>query len=302
MVAIVAFAVFGILFRTDLNVRRYRSVLSVLFASGFAALSTAIWLFTFLTSFLREPHTPPSLIFGVLLILLALAAIAYFVLSSAPTPSQTYSVIFGMGAALFLLVYAFYAYFDTTFALNSPIKLLDQVTALALMLFFLIETRYRLGGFSTAFLFPVGMIAFLLSASNGIGSLIYTATMGRPLVIHMMHDFLFLALSIYVLTRLISFILPSLFPEENAEASETVTTFEAEGAVVPTPIDPADPAQETFDFDNTAESAPEEAPAEIPAEATNAESTEEDAEEATEAALELDTPNEVGNDEKDPGH
>jgi hypothetical protein len=204
-----------------------------------------------------------------------------------------------MGAALFFLVYAFYAYFDSAFALNSPIKLLDQITALALMFFFLIETRFRLGGFSTALLFPVGMIAFLLSASNGISSLIYTATTGRPLVVHMMHDFLFLAFSIYVLTRLISFILPSLFPEENSEAPEAVTAFEAEGAAPTHPIDSADPAQETFDFDNTVEPKPENAPAET---SDVEQSAEVDAVEATEAALDFDTPNEVGNHEKDAGH
>ena len=48
MVAIVAFLVFGILFRTSLAGRRYKNVLSVLFASGFAALTTGVWLVTFL--------------------------------------------------------------------------------------------------------------------------------------------------------------------------------------------------------------------------------------------------------------
>ena len=287
MVAIVAFLVFGILFRTSLAGRRYKNVLSVLFASGFAALTTGVWLVTFLFDFFGETHTVPATVFGILLILLALAAIAYFILSATPSPSHTYSVLLGMGVALFLLVFAFYAYFDTAFALNSPIKLLDQVAAIALMLFFLVETRFRLGGFSEAVLFPVGMVAFLLSASNAISALIYNAVEGRPLVIHMMHDFLFLGISIYVLTRLISFLLPPIF-QEDEEAPSLSPAFETESSSLPTVTDPEAPAQETFDFDE----APE-APAEEPS-APLANTTEAEEDDTTEATLDFDTPNEVG--------
>lgn len=287
IVAIIAFLVFGILFRASLTGRLYKNVLSVLFASGFAAIATAIWLLTFLFRFIGTAHTLPSTLFGILLIVFALAAITYFVLSATPTPSQTHSVITGLGTALFVLVYAFYAYFDTAFTLNSPIKLLDQVSAIALMLFFLIETRFRLGGFSEAVLFPVGMTAFLLSASNGISALIYHSVEGRPLVVHMMHDFLFLGLSIYVLARLISFLLPPLFQEEEKPESELSPSFETENAPTPIAQDLSSPAQETFDFDEVAEPVKEE-PA-VPAEAP----TEESEEEPTEAALDFDTPNEV---------
>lgn len=288
MVAIVAFFVFGILFRTSLTGRRYKSVLSVLFASGFAALSTAIWLITFVLDFFGKAHTMPETLFGVLLILFALAAITYFILSASPTPSDTYSVLSGMGCALFVLVFAFYAYFDTTFALNSPIKLLDQVSAIALMLFFLVETRFRLGGFSEAVLFPIGMVAFLLSASNGVSALIYNIVEGRPLVVHMMHDFLFLGLSIYVLTRLISFLLPPLFPEYKKEGDDLSTSFETESSSVPTLTDPEAPAQETFDFEETVTPPAKES-------ATPNENAVNEAEdESTEAALDFDTPNEVG--------
>ena len=287
MVALVAFFVFGFLFRTSLTGRRYKNVLSVLFASGFAALSTGIWLITFLFGFFGEAHTAPATLFGILLILLALTAIAYFILSATPTPSHTYSVLFGMGAALFLLVFAFYAYFDTAFALNSPVKLLDQITAIVLMLFFLVETRFRLGGFSEAVLFPVGMAAFLLSASNGIGALIYNAIEGRPLVVHMMHDFLFLGFSVYVLARLISFLLPPLFHEEEEEGPALSPSFETESSALPTVVDPEAPAQETFDFDETPE-----APAE--ADPEPAEKAQEEQEEDTEAAFDFDTPDEVG--------
>lgn len=248
MLALVAFAMFGFLFRTSLTGRTYKNVLSVLFASGFGALVTLFWLISLLADFFSELHTGPSMIFGVLLILSAIAAVAYFVLCATPTPSHTYAVVLGMGAALFMLAYAFYAYFDSTFALNSPIKLLDQISAIALAIFFLTETRFRFGAVTEAVFFPVGMAAFLLSASNGIGAIIYFLAEERPLVVDTMHDFLFLGLSLYVLARLISFLLPSLFREEATAESAGSAAFETEGGA--THAEQADLAQETFDFDN----------------------------------------------------
>ena len=255
MLALVAFAVFGFLFRTSLSGRAYKSTLASLFAAGFGALATAIWLFTFLTDFFADMPSGILALFGILLILFAITAAAYFVLCATPAPSHTLSVLFGMGAALFALVYAFYAYFDTAFALNSPIKLLDQVCALSVTIFFLAETRFRFGAVSEAVFFPVGMITVLLCGSNAISALVYTAIEGRPLIVHTMHDFLFLGFALYALTRLLSFVLPPLFQEEGGDTPEGAPVFETEGAVGYAPSESDALAQETFDFDSDAESA-----------------------------------------------
>lgn len=285
ILSLVAFAVFGFLFRGALTGHTYKNVLSVLFASGFGALVTLVWLITFLVDFFDVPPSGPALPFGIVLILLGIVAIGYFVLCATPSPSHTNAVLFGAGSALFMLVYAFYAYFDTAFALNSPIKLLDQVSAIALCLFFLVETRFRFGMISEAVFFPAGMVAFLLAASNSIAALIYFATEGYPLVTHIMHDFLFLGFALYVLSRLISFLLPPLFEEAPEGDAALAPAFETEGAVGHASTEQADLAQETFDFDKdlTEESTPVE----------SNESNDTETAPATEAAVDFDTPTET---------
>ena len=113
------------------------------------------------------------------------------------------------------------------------------------------------------------MTATVLAASNGIGALIYNAVLGRPLVTHVMHDFLFLALALYALSRLISFLLPPLFREEE-DASPESPTFETENAIGHALLDPDAPAQETFDFDKEPE---EESGQAAPLEAMRAETS-----------------------------
>lgn len=282
IVALVAFAVFGFLFRTSLSGRKYKNVLSALFASGFAALSLLVWLVSFASDFFGGSHAPAQTVFGVLLIVFAASAIVYFIFSATPNPPHTYTVLFSMGTVLFLLLYAFYAYFDSAFALNSPVKLLDQLSAITLMFFFLAEIRFRFGAISEALFLPLGMTAVLFSASNGIGALIYAIAEERPLVVLTMHDFLFLALSLYALVRLIAFLLPPLFREEGIDNDASPSAFEAESGIPHATSDPEDPAQETFDFDKE--------PEELVRQATETRigSAEEDNE--TAATIDFDTP------------
>lgn len=249
MLALVAFAVFGFLFRTSLSGRTYKSTLSGLFASGFAALATALWLFTFLAGLTKSMPNGILALLSILLILFGAMTVAYLVLCATPNPSHTLTVLLGMAAAVFMLIFAFYAYFDTAFALNSPIKLLDLLSALSLTLFFLLETRFRFGAVCEAIFYPVGMAAILLCASNAISALLYNAIEGRPLVVHTMHDFLFLGFALYALTRLLSFVLPPLFHEETAESQGATPMFETEGGAGYVPAESDVLAQETFDFD-----------------------------------------------------
>ncbi len=255
ILAAVVFLVFGFLFRDGLLGRGYKTTLPSLFASGFAALTMAVWLFTFLLNFTQTKSAPLQTVFGVLLILFGAIATGYFVWNAMPSPPHTQTVLWGLGAVLFCLIYAFYAYFDTSFALNSPIKLLDQITMIALMLFFLAEGRFRFGAMREAVFLPICMLAVVLCAANSIGALVYTAVEGRPLVVSVMHDFVIFGFFLYALTRLLSFSLPAFVTEESEAAEDrTPTAFEAEGARTgSSTVSLTSFAQETFDFDKEAE-------------------------------------------------
>lgn len=254
ILGVVSFAVFGFLFRSSLTNRQMSGALPVFFASGFAALGFAVWLFSFALDFFGKAHTTPATLFGILLMVFCVLAILYFIANANPTaPSRTTAVLLGMGVVLFFLSYAFFAYFDLTFALNSPIKLLDQVTVIAAMLFFLVELRFSFGATSEAVYVPVCMVTILLSGAGGIGALIYNAVDGLPLVVHVAHDFLLLSTALYATARLVSFLIKPLAEAEGEDGD--AHAFEADDSIARPSH--TDPTQETFDFDEANTNEPE---------------------------------------------
>lgn len=283
ILAVVVFAVFGVVFRSSLTGREYKTSLPALFASGFAALSVGVWFFTFILSFFSGANEPLATVFGILVAITGLFALVYLILSVLPFAPRTYTVVCGTVTMLFPLCYAFLAYFDTAFALNSPIKIFDQVAMLALLFFFLAEGRMRFGAISEAVYLPIAMLATVLTGTSGISGLIYMAANGRPLIISVTHDFLMFGFFLYTLTRLISFLIPSLgMRSETEAASPTVPAFETKGAITVTPVG-STYEQESFDFDREAVST------------AHAEETE-DAKEATtakEASLDTDSTEEA---------
>lgn len=250
MLVFVAFALLGIVFRDTLSGRKTKTTLPLLFASAFAALATAVWLVTFILDFFAGDTMPIATVFGILLVVFGITTVYYFISSAFPFTTHRQSILFGMGAAAFMLIYAFFAYFDTAFALNSPIKLLDQLTAIVLLFFFLAEIRFRFGTVSEALFLPICMLATTLAASTGIAALIYNVVSGTPLIVNVMHDFLFFGIAVYAFVRLLSFLLPEIGNDENA-SSPVMPAFEAEQA--PSAQGNGEPTQETFDFDSTAE-------------------------------------------------
>ena len=247
--AAVAFLLFGALFRESLTGRAYKTTLPTLFAAGFAAIATVVWLVSFAGEFFSEPHVPVQTVCGILLLCFGAVSAVYLVLNALPHPPHGATLLTGLGAALFCLAFAFYAYFDTAFTLNSPIKIFDQITFVVLVLFFLAEGRFRQGTMHEALFLPVCMCAVTLCGSAAVSGLIYNAVEQRPLVGIVMHDFLLFGLFLYTLTRLLSFCLPTYYTSEDlAAAIGRPTAFEAEEIpIIPDEKEPF--AQERFNFD-----------------------------------------------------
>ena len=250
ILAFVVFACFGFAFRETLSGRLCKNTLPSLFASAIAAIVSAAWTVFFFIDFLSKEELSPLLtVLSLLLCILGVLTVAFFIFSALGSENHTASVLTGIGAAFFCIAQAFYAYFDSSLTLNSPIKLFEIVTFLVLILFFLGECRYRFGMIRDSLFFPVCMMAAVLSAASSFPHLIYTAAEGMPLLTGTMHDFLMLGFFLFTLTRLISPLTASI---ATAAASGTDNTFSAFDATAET-LAPAEPAQETFDFGDTAE-------------------------------------------------
>lgn len=282
ILAVVVFVVFAFLFRGSLRERAHKTSLPNMFAAGFAAFSTAVFVISFAIDFFAKQHDTMQNVFGFLLMGFGVIAALYFAHSVSPRASGTHATLLCMGTVLFCLCYAFFAYFDTAFSMGSPLKILDQLTFLVLVLFFLAETRFRFGAICEAFFFPICMTATLLCGAGSITGIVYMAVEGRPLVVLMMRDFLLFGIFLYALTKQISFLIPAFAPAADDEASGAFTPEETGAAPTPS-VSPF--AQETFDFDTAAED-------ESVTLVSSDESVHEDEENSGEADLDLSTPNE----------
>ncbi len=246
---------FGIFFRSFLTNREQKLTLPTILSSGLCALTTFVWLVVLLIDVLQGGF--PSGTVGFLLILMALFALAVvfrFIYSVNGHGNERTQALLCAASAVFCAFYMLYAYFDTAFTLNSPIKIFDQVTFFLMALFFLAECRFHVGKISDAVFLPIGMICMVFTAANAVPGLVYAASAGEALVGNVMHDFLSLSFFLYVIARMLSF---PLSVSEQGKQDEFATEMTKETSVPANEavdeINEGDPRQETFHFDEDEE-------------------------------------------------
>ncbi len=251
IIAAVFYFAFGILMRTELDGKILESSLLTVFSAAFAAVAGAVWIITHISLVFSAEGI--SLAFGILMLICAVGLIFYFVLTALGTKNESLQVLTCLCAVLFCVFYILFAYFDTAFVLNSPIKVFDQVVLLCLILFFLAECRFSFGAISYAAYLPVTLLAATVTMINAFPALIYAVAEGEPLLGDVMHDFLILAFFLYATARLITALgrktaeeEPSAYADELAQKSDAVTDIDTHIAL-------ADPDQEAFDFNENEE-------------------------------------------------
>ncbi len=217
-------------------------------ASAFVAIAAFAWLLDTLFSLAGKTETTAETVLFILSILSSLGLIAYMASVALSVSHFTLTVAMGMVTLLFCVFYAMLAYFNTAFTLNSPIKVLDQVTFLAFLLFFMAETRLRLGKRGAGLYLFCAMTAILLSAANSIPGLLYFTVKKTALLGSFMHDFLVLALFLYVLSRLIAMLMQNKSSAETPEKAILTEEDKAPGIKPDNPMYDTS-AEATIDFD-----------------------------------------------------
>lgn len=175
-----------------------------------------------------------------------------FILSASMGAEVSAKKAFSSSAVvLFAIVYALFLYFDTELPINAPEKLLSQITLLSVALFFLYETRIALAQPMPAVRAAFGILAMILTASSSVPNLLYYAANGRAVLETPVHDFLILALFLYLVARLTSLVprddqgVSPFFRDALADEEESVSSvgqisfFNDDAAPVPTPGDAA---------------------------------------------------------------
>ena len=243
---------FGIFFRSLLTNRQLNQTLPGIFASGLAALAGLVWIIVLLTDKAREGFPGGSVrILFILMTLFAFLAIGHFIYTALGGSDNRIRLFSGATVAVLCAFYMLYAYFDEAFALNSPIKIFDQITFFFVAIFFLAECRFYVGKISDALFLPIGMICMTFTAANAVPGLVYAATANEALVGNVMHDFLSLAFFLYVTAKMLSYPLSvseqgkqDVFVAEMANTDDSLYEEDDD-----THISEEDPRQETFHFD-----------------------------------------------------
>ena len=217
-------------------------------ASAFVAIAAFAWLLDTAFALIGKTVTTAETILLVLSLLSSVGLLAYAAVVALSLPSFSLTVGTGMASMLFCIFYAMLAYFNNAFTLNSPIKVLDQVAFVSFLLFFMAETRLRLGKKGAPFYLFTAITAFLLSAADSIPGLIYFAVKKEALVGSFMHDFLVFALFLYILSRLFAMLMQA---EEAEEARPKAVLTEEDTAPRPKSENPIydTSAEATIDFD-----------------------------------------------------
>lgn len=165
-------------------------------------------------NYLKRVGTPASLteaqsltVTLVVLILtsvVALLATVSFCLSALSNKHySTKRAILSLSTVLFFSFYAVFLYFNTDLPINSPNKIIDQLSHLLAAVFFLYEARIAMGREKWKSYIAVGFIAALMSAYSAIPALITYAVRGWVTTNSIYEMALNLAVFIFITARVI---------------------------------------------------------------------------------------------------
>ena len=153
----------------------------------------------------------PLTITATLLIVLSAVSVAYtLALCLIESPLSDRRANLGMGCTLLFAVYAAFLYYDTTLPLNAPIKIADQMTYLALALYFLYEVRFSLGREKWGLYTSFGLIAGMMASYSAIPALLVYLVRGTVLSYSIAETILTLGALVFIGCRLL---LSDLVPE-----------------------------------------------------------------------------------------
>ena len=166
---------------------------------------------------LKESFNGLTLAVGIL----ALVSIIYFAVSAISVKRRSIRRSdFGIIVLIFLCCYVAFIFFDTSSALNSPIKTVTLMAVLAILVFFLYETRISLGREMWRQYIAFGFIASLLSAYASIPALIMYFVKGRIIGISIYETILLFSFFVFSTFKL--FLVGELVPANSSKVVDSL--------------------------------------------------------------------------------
>ncbi len=168
--------------------------------------------------------------------ILALLSIIYFAVSAISVKRRSIRRSdFGIIVLIFLCCYVAFIFFDTSSALNSPMKTVTLMAVLAILVFFLYETRISLGREMWRQYIAFGFIASLLSAYASIPALIMYFVKGRIIGISIYETILLFSFFVFSTFKL--FLVGELVPEKGSKVVDSLIASAKERIAELTPDD-----------------------------------------------------------------
>ena len=173
---------------------------------------------------------------------LALASVAYFVLSSILIARRSIRRSdFGIIALLFICMYVAYIYFDTTLPINAPTRIVDEVAYLGAAMFFIGEIRLSLGRENWRRYITFAFAGALVTAYSAIPNLLYYFARTEIISLSIYESLLTLALFIFIISKI--FLTPMLMKDERSGVVERIIAAAEARAAALEPVIVSEPGE-----------------------------------------------------------
>lgn len=144
----------------------------------------------------------------VAVLITAVPAAVYFIITAMSRhPKKTVLIICGFFTVVWAALYLMCIYFDMSSPLNSPIRILNQLSLITIMLYFTFEIRYLLDKPRPRLYIPTSLLAMLFISLSSGSDLLVTFTGFRTST----HDTVFriaeVAILLYITARLRSVVM-----------------------------------------------------------------------------------------------
>jgi hypothetical protein len=141
--------------------------------------------------------------FRAAVFIVSVPAAAYFIITALSNkPKKNVLVLCCFSAIIWATIYLMSIYFDMSSPLNSPIRILNQLSLITIMLYFTFEARYLIGKPKPRLYFPVALSAMLFIPMASVSDMFLTFAGFRPSTQETVFRIAEVAIMLYITARL----------------------------------------------------------------------------------------------------
>lgn len=162
---------------------------------------------------------------SIFLLLFAVAGCVYFVLCAQGAGSDGVRALLLMSVVIALILSVISVYFDKSVLLDSPSRILSQLSLILFFFFFLSETRFYIERQMPVIYISLGLLSILFTSASAIPNLIFVAVRHGSVLSTPVVDFTLFAFGVYAVIRLVRVAFTGCLRVETVVDNEEVSDF-----------------------------------------------------------------------------